>query len=112
MLTAGVAEAQSVKSRFAVCDSLALTTAAADSTFTYPWESLTIWTVGCDAYYKIEINRQDELDDDPWFRIDEGSFITITKNQALGISGVYRLRVKTVTGTGAMFLFGTKTTDG
>ena len=112
MLTAGMVEAQSVKSRFIVSDSLALTTSEIDSTFTYPWESVTIWAVGCDALIKIEINKQDDFTDDSFVRIDDGSFITITKNRELGISGVYRVMTKAVSGTGILYMIGTKTTDG
>ena len=110
LLTAGLSHAQ--QSRFAVTDSLAITTTAIDSTFTYPWESVVLWTSGCNALYKIEINAVDDITGEPYFRLDAGSFVAIKKDQQLGISGLYRLRIKAVSGTGTVYLFGTKKTDG
>jgi hypothetical protein len=109
------AVAQLGTTRFFTSDSMAVSTTKRDTTFsTERYESCNILFSGCDGLIRVATSTQDTVG---WtnttvvkrfFLVPELVPFKITANSALGIVGLYRLDFGAVTGTGIMYIIGTK----
>jgi len=98
-------------------DSLVVSETAADTTFTTErWETANIMFVGCDGYVQLSLSPLDTTgwagttSGKNWLYLPEESILVIEKDRDLGIPGLYRLGYKAASGTGALFITGTKKT--
>jgi hypothetical protein len=109
---------QTTTSRFSFQDSLVVTTTKKDTTFTTErFETAEIMFSGCDGLVRFAMSTQDTVG---WNRqgpaakmkhyrlVEEGNILYIVPNKDLGITGLYRLDVRSVSGSGIMYLTGTK----
>jgi len=114
-LIALTSEQASAQTRFAWTDSIAVTTSDTVLTFSPRWESVNIWFSGCDGFVKYSIGPGDTagwsscLYGKQYIELSEGMTLTIIKSKDLGIAGLYKIAAKAKSGTGALFLTGTKT---
>lgn len=100
------------QSRQADSDSLTVTTSADSTRYNPMWETASIKFVGCDGLLKFAISRQDTIHTDKtWYSMTDGSSLDISRNRELGIPGVYKVWYKAASGTGALHITGTKTSD-
>ena len=102
--------------RYAVSDSIAVSVTAIDSTFSQRWETVNIKFVGCSGWVKFAMSASDTTGfktgagtaPQQWTFLQAGEVLYLERNASLGIPGLYRLRAKAASGTGVMYLIGTK----
>lgn len=97
-------EAQPVGQRYYWADSLNITTTSTDTTFTYEWESVTMWSDTVDTWVKIGAPDVGSWASRRWIFLPAGLTITIGPRPQLK-----RLGVKTKNGKGVFNLIGYKT---
>ena len=106
----GTAIAQNTRSYDS--DSLAVSTSVAWGKYTTRWETAVFKFVGCEGQLKIAFSAIDTTwSDKTFFIMPANSSLTVTKNKELGIPGVYRIQYKCTSGTGALLITGTRTSD-
>lgn len=88
-------------------DSLAITITAIDTLFPTTWEDVIIWPIGADIYARFGNPDTSSWSSRKWVRLNDGDAMAFaaTRDRALR-----RLEVKAVTGSGALFMAGHKTT--
>ena len=91
--------------RFFWCDSIAISTASTDTTWDDAWEQAIILTDSVNVYLKIGAEDVTNWDDRNWFYWPSGVALSIGPRPRLK-----RLEVKTVTGTGTLYVLGYKKT--
>jgi hypothetical protein len=103
---------------FSFLDSLVVTTTKKDTTFsTERFETFNIKFSGCDGLVRFAMSSQDTVGWDRqgpaakmrhYILVDEGSVLSVSADKNLRVPGVYKLDVRTVSGSGIMYIFGTK----
>jgi len=91
--------------RFAVNDSIPLTTTPATKIYATPLDCAILTPLGCDMMLEYTISTQDAFIL-PWFRVTDNSSFMITRNMDLGIPGLKSVRVRSVSGTGILYVTG------
>ena len=96
--------------RYSDTDSLAVTTVAVDTTFSNRWENVTLFANGCDILVKMAMFPSDSTSwaTRPYNLILDGTSLEIVPNNDLYISGLERLKYKASSGSGALFISGTR----
>lgn len=96
--------------RYAWSDSIAVTATAKDSAFVVNWETAHLWFRGCTGLIRFAMTSADTTgwDDKQWIILDPNTIFSITKHKDLGVAGLDRLEFKAASGTGALFIVGTK----
>lgn len=93
-------------------DSLTVTTTPNWAKYPTMWESATITFTGCTGQIKLAMSANDTTwTDKTWFMMPANSSLVVTKNPMLGIVGIFRAYYRCVSGTGAMLITGTRTSD-
>lgn len=90
--------------RYLWADSMSVSTIAADSTFGQRWETVTMWTDTVAIYFRAGAPDVTSWSSRDWIYLPVGSSITFGAATPL-----VRLEVKTVSGTGKLFMIGNKT---
>ncbi len=96
-------------------DTLHVTTTAVDTAFsTERWESCTLFFSGCTGLIKYAFSTADTTGwaadslGKKWLRLAEGQVFTITTNKELRIPGLKFLAYKAESGSGTLYITGTK----
>jgi hypothetical protein len=110
-----LAVAASGQVRFVTSDSIAVTATLADTTFsTERYETAYILFVGCNGLIRFATNTQDTVG---WalrtglkrmIYVPENTAFAVEADRATGIAGLYRLNYGAASGTGIMYIVGTK----
>ena len=90
-------------SRYLHTDSLAVSTNPVDTTWTTPWEQVTILCDSVDVLMKMGAPDVGSWSSRVWMRINNGIAITIGPSPRLK-----KVEVKTITGTGHVYFIGYK----
>lgn len=92
-------------------DSLTVTTVAVDTVFTNIWEIANLKFVGCTGLIKAASSVNDTtgaFTGKPWYPMVANEILIIQKDRERGVVGLFRLRYKATSGTGALFITGTR----